>query len=136
MALGHGCPAFRASLGSSPAHVPSARAHAKGGTCAVHRSKAASLQVSGVAASSYQPCTCGSRNGNYGILGPGSLRLEAGKLDHLCRLLGLVCDELSEIRGGATKHHSAQIGEPRLHLGVDESRIKLLVQLVDDIGGR
>jgi hypothetical protein len=57
MALGHGCPTSRASLGSSPAHEPSVRAHATGGTCVVHRSKAAGLQVSELASSQYQPCS-------------------------------------------------------------------------------
>ena len=32
--------------------------------------------------------------------------------------------------------HSAQVGKPRLHLGIGETGIDLLVELVDDLGGR
>jgi hypothetical protein len=75
MALGHGCRVFQASLGSSPAHVPSARAHVTGGSGAARRSKAASL-VSEVASSSYQPCIIPAvrRTERYGISGDYSAR--------------------------------------------------------------
>src|ERR1700686_5536160 len=55
MAPGHGCPASRASLGSFPTHVPSARAHPTDGTCVGHRSKAASLQVCALAFLPWMP---------------------------------------------------------------------------------
>ena len=31
---------------------------------------------------------------------------------------------------------AAQVGKPRLHLGIGEGRVDLLVELVDDLGGR
>src|SRR5262252_2666159 len=68
-----------------------------------------------------------SLNGNYRLL-----RLDAGKLDHLCPLLGLLGDELAEVGGRAGHHGAAQVGKPRLHLGIAESRVDLPVEPVDD----
>src|SRR5215472_4653324 len=59
----------------------------------------------------------------------GSLRLDAREPDHLRPLLRFVGDELSKIVGRARKHSAAQVGKPRLHLGI-------LVEIVDDLGGR
>jgi hypothetical protein len=44
----------------------------------------------------------------------GSVGLDVGRQDHLAPLLGLVGDELGEIRGRVGEHGSADIGEPRL----------------------
>src|SRR3954468_11696280 len=66
----------------------------------------------------------------------GSLRLDVGCPDDLAPFLGFVGDELSEIGGRAAKHGAAQIGEPRLDLGVRESRVDLFVELVNDFSGR
>ena len=67
---------------------------------------------------------------------PGLVRLGAGELDHLAPLLGLIGDELAEVGGRARKHRAAHVGDPRLDLGIGEARIDLLVELVDDFGGR
>src|SRR5262245_13428617 len=56
-----------------------------------------------------------SRNGSYGISGPGllgSLRLEASKFGNLAPLLGLCGDELPEASGRHRHRHTTQIGEP------------------------
>jgi hypothetical protein len=59
----------------------------------------------------------------------GSLRLDAGRPDHLGPLLGFVRDELAEVGGGTGKNRTAQIAEPSLYLGVGEAGIGLLVEL-------
>ena len=64
------------------------------------------------------------------------LRLDIGRPDHLGPFLGFVSDELAEVGGRAGKDRAAQIGKPRLDLGIGEGRIDLLVELVDDFGGR
>ena len=64
----------------------------------------------------------------------GSLRLEARELDHLAPFLGFVCDELSEV-GGRPAKRAAQIGKPRLDLGIGKPSVDLLVELVDDLDG-
>src|SRR5207244_7080188 len=66
----------------------------------------------------------------------GSLRLDAGRPDHLGPLLGFVRDELAEVGGGTGKNRTAQIAEPSLYLGVGEAGIGLLVELLDNLGGR
>ena len=85
-----------------------------------------------------QTDTSHSRNGRYGISAAAvaSVCLDVGRPDHLAPLLGFVGDELSEVGGRARKHRAAQIGEPRLHLGIGEAGIDLLVELLDDLGGR
>src|SRR5437660_2781733 len=65
-----------------------------------------------------------------------SVQLNAREFDYLGPLLGLVRDEPAEIGGRAGKHCSAQVGEPRLHPGVGESGVDLLVELLDDLGWR
>ena len=71
------------------------------------------------------------------IAGGGSLLLhfDVGSQDHLRPLLGLLGDELAEVGGRAWKHRCAHVGEPRLDLRVGESRVDLLVEFVDDLGG-
>ena len=43
---------------------------------------------------------------------------------------------LPKSAGEPGKHRAAQVGEPRLDLGIGEGRVDLLVELVDDLGGR
>src|SRR5262249_1988724 len=66
----------------------------------------------------------------------GSLLLDARKLDHLGPLFGFLDDELAELGGRADKRCASEVGEPRLHRGIGESRIDLFVECVDDLGGR
>src|SRR5215813_11337647 len=49
-----------------------------------------------------------------------SVRLDAGELDHLAPLLRFVGYELSKIGRRAWKRGGAQVGKPRLHLGIGE----------------
>src|SRR5712692_10327717 len=79
-----------------------------------------------------------SRNGIYGMSRRrvGLVWLGTGELDHLGPLLCFVRNELAEVGRGKGKHRAAQLGEPRLQLRVDESRIDLLVELVNDLRGR
>src|SRR5262245_8266345 len=65
-----------------------------------------------------------------------SLRLDVGRSDHLGPFFGFVGDELAKLAGRARNHHSAQVGEPRLYLGIREARIDLLVELIDDFSRR
>src|SRR6516162_4161373 len=65
-----------------------------------------------------------------------SVRLDACELDHLAPLLGFVCDELAKVGGRACKHRRAEVSNARLHLGIGEARVDLLVELVNDLGGR
>ena len=43
---------------------------------------------------------------------------------------------LPKSAGEPRKHRAAEVGEPRLHLGIGEGRVDLVVELVDDFGGR
>src|SRR3954469_11076301 len=61
--------------------------------------------------------------------------LDPRELHHLRPFLGFVSDELAEFGGRAGKHFAAKLGKPRVHLGVGESGIDFLVELVDDLGG-
>jgi hypothetical protein len=65
-----------------------------------------------------------------------SLRLDAGELDHLAPLLGFVDDKLAEVGRRSRQRRAAEVGETGLHLRVVESRVDLLVELVDDLGRR
>jgi hypothetical protein len=68
--------------------------------------------------------------------GCGLVRLDVGGPDHLAPLFGFLSDQLAEVSRRTRKHRAAEIGEPRLHRGIGESRIDLLVECVDDLGGR
>src|SRR5579859_7972762 len=54
-----------------------------------------------------------------------SLRLDAGKPDHLAPLLGLVGDELAEIGRRARQQRGAEIGELGLDLRLGQDRLRL-----------
>ena len=43
---------------------------------------------------------------------------------------------LPKSAGEQGKHRAAEFGKPRLDLGIGEGRVDLLVELVDDFGGR
>src|SRR5215510_14570942 len=60
-----------------------------------------------------------------------SLRLDVGHPDHLAPLLGFVRDQLAEVSRRARKRRAAQIGKPRLDLGICERGVDLLVAPVD-----
>ena len=64
-----------------------------------------------------------------------SIRLGPKELDHLAPLLGFLRNEFPEIGGRAYKRRASQVGKPRLHLGISEARVDLLVELVDDLVG-
>src|SRR5258708_15833005 len=66
---------------------------------------------------------------------PWSVDFGAGELDHLGPLLCICADECAEVCGRACKHRVAEVGDTRLHPGIGEARIDLLVELVDDLGG-
>src|SRR5262249_1602401 len=65
-----------------------------------------------------------------------SLRLDAGEFDHLGPLFGFVGNQLSEVSRRSRQRHAAEVSETGLHLRVVESRVDLLVELVDDLGRR
>jgi len=67
---------------------------------------------------------------------PSSFRLRARELDHLGPLLGFFDDEYSELARRAAEHRRAQIGKPRLYLGVRKNGVHLLVEAADDLRGR
>src|SRR5215471_16670541 len=71
-----------------------------------------------------------SATGGYGMPA-GSLWLDARELDHLGPLLGFFSDQLAEVSRRTRKHRAAEISEPRLHRGIGESHIDLLVECVD-----
>src|SRR5262245_42958557 len=76
-----------------------------------------------------------SQNGrlwNIELVISGSVHLGAGEPNHLGPFLGICGDKRAEVSGRACKHRVAEISDPRLHLGIGETRIDLLVELVDD----
>src|SRR6202140_3154169 len=62
-----------------------------------------------------------------------SIRLDTRDLDHFGPFLGFRDDELAEVGGRAGQHRGAELGEPRLHLGIGEGRIGLLVEPLDHL---
>ena len=46
---------------------------------------------------------------------------------------GFVRDELGEVAGRADKRCGAQVGKPRLDLGIGEAGVNFAVELVDDL---
>ena len=72
----------------------------------------------------------------WNIGSPRSLRFDARGLDYLGPLLGLVGDQFAEICGRTWKRRATHVGKACLQLGIDEARVDLFVQLVDNLGGR
>src|SRR4051794_18499604 len=58
---------------------------------------------------------------------------DVGRADNLAPLLGFCGNEFFELGGGGRKHGAAQNGKPRLCLGIGESRIDLLVELLNNL---
>src|SRR5262247_2433629 len=75
------------------------------------------------------------RTGRYGISCRirGSVRLDAGRLDHLGPLLGLRRHIGAELRGGEDHRRGGRIGEPRLDDRICEPVIDLAVEPLDDL---
>src|SRR5262249_34838136 len=69
------------------------------------------------------------------VKGP-SLRLYICGPGHFSPLFCVVSDELSEVGRRAWKCSATQFGEARLHIGVCEGRVDLVVELVDDFSRR
>ena len=67
--------------------------------------------------------------GFYGISCPirGSVRLDAGELDHLRPFLSFVGDELAKVGGREREHVATQVGKPRLDFGISKAGVDLLV---------
>src|SRR5262249_38182652 len=65
-----------------------------------------------------------------------SVRLDVGRPDHLAPLLSFVGNELSKVGGRTREHRTSQVGEALLHVGIGESGIDLLVELLDNLRGR
>src|SRR5262245_28757947 len=63
-----------------------------------------------------------------------SLGLCAGELDYFAPLLGIISDELAEVRDRAGKYHAPKVGKPRLQLGISKPRIDLAIELINDLG--
>src|SRR5262245_38957090 len=64
------------------------------------------------------------------VYGSASFRLDAREFDHLAPFLRFVGDELAKVGGREREHVATQVGKPRLHLGIGEGRIDLLVELL------
>src|SRR5262245_39871458 len=65
-----------------------------------------------------------------------SLRLDVGGPDHLAPFLGFRGDQLAELSRRSRQRRAGEVSETGLHLRVVESRVDLLVELVDDLGRR
>src|SRR5882757_7295945 len=79
-----------------------------------------------------------SPNGSYGtfsVIAGASVRHDARKLDDLCPLLSFLRNELAEVSRRPWKYCAANAGNPRLHIGVGEDRVHLLVELPDNFDG-
>ena len=68
--------------------------------------------------------------------GRALLRLDVGELDHLRPPLGLLGDELAELRGRHHQNRAAQVLEPPLDLRIGERGVDLAVEQIDDFGRR
>ena len=66
----------------------------------------------------------------------GLLRLDVGCSDDLAPFLGFIGDQLAEVGRRSCEHRAAQIGEPRLNVGIGENRVDFLVEPLDDLNGR
>ena len=72
----------------------------------------------------------------YWIETAASVGLDVGRADHLAPFLGFFGDQLAELDRRSWQQRAAEVSETGLHLGVVESRVDLLVELVDDLRRR
>src|SRR5262249_9923263 len=86
--------------------------------------------------SSARPGIRHSRNETLWKVRAASLWLDVGRPDHLAPLLGFVGDEPAKVGGREHKWCAPHVGEPRLHFGIEEASGDLLVEFLDDLGGR
>src|SRR5215470_12966511 len=68
--------------------------------------------------------------------GSASLRLDVEGPDDVAPLLRFVGNELAKVGGREREHVGAQVGKPRLDLGISKVSVDLLVELVDNLSGR
>ena len=65
-----------------------------------------------------------------------SLRLDACRFDHLAPLLGFVGEELAEFGRRLRRRYDAEVGQLGPYSWIGEGGVDLLVEFVDDFGGR
>src|SRR5262252_1819238 len=65
-----------------------------------------------------------------------SFRLDAGELDDLGPFLGFFRNHFAEIGGRSGQHRAAQVGKPCVCFGIGKHGVDLVVELLDDLGGR
>src|SRR5262245_7302271 len=68
--------------------------------------------------------------------GSASVRLDVEGPDEFAPLLRFVGDELAKVGWRVCEHVATQVRKPSLQFGIGEARIDLLVEFVDDLGGR
>jgi hypothetical protein len=66
----------------------------------------------------------------------GSLRLDAGRPNHLGPFFCFVADEFLEFEGRHRHRHRGQIGKTRSEFWIGESGSGLFIKSIDDLGGR
>src|ERR1022692_3672940 len=71
-----------------------------------------------------------------GPSGSGSIQLDVGRPDHLAPSLSFLDEELPQVGRRDGKRNAAQVGKARLDVGVGESGVDRIVELVDRLGGR
>src|SRR2546429_8651787 len=68
--------------------------------------------------------------------GQKSVRFRAREFNYSGPLLRFAREEPGEVGGRAGQRRAAQLGNPRLHLGIDKGGIEFLVESLDNDGGR
>src|SRR5262245_7248819 len=66
----------------------------------------------------------------------GSICLDACELHHLAPFLGFVGDEFPEFSGGHKCRLEAHVEEAHLHLRIGNDCVELVVEPVNNVGGR
>src|ERR1700730_16963763 len=65
-----------------------------------------------------------------------SSRLDIGCPHHLAPLISFICDKCSQFGGRPEEGRHAHVSEPHLHVGTAKNGVDLLVEPLDDFGGR
>src|SRR5277367_4434055 len=73
-------------------------------------------------------CRCSSR--------PGSIRFDAGELDHFSPFLGFGGDELLAFGRRHGHWYDAEVGKSCLEPRIGKNGIDLLIEQIGDLGGR